>query len=726
MNTPEFLQHNKVSELAYRLQIDITFPLIEDIKKVISLIQERQNYVPVPIERKIVNNYTFIMHKDIFFLSDNQLVFISELSNMYAFDRHDDIEELIRLGYNPFSKLKFTEENIKKLRENINSVYPNVYVDELPEEIKNIFNPTPPTEFKNYEVKMHELINRVSDLGLDYDVDNIYNFAKLLKIDDYSLFLRYKPINQELSSNILSRENAASETLGYILLYLDIIPDAKQSIVLAISDFMYFIVSDIEYEDFLIEKSEMNEDVWWVPDFCEYEYYADGTLKSLYYLDLEGNISGSYTCFYENGDKKSEVEYLSGEKHGSSFTWYKDGQISEISQYSNGLKNGTCTKYYSNGSKKYKGNFINGNPTGLFKVWRSTGEYVGFRNFIQEKKYKRENTTREYFVLNEIKDGEFIEMNTHGKIIKIGMYILGKREENWEINKNGKSKYGKYISGKKEGLWKISLGSGKIEKKYLSGVLQGEYIEYDKNFKILTKGLYIQGKRNGFWIETNYYGTKMTGEYISGIKNGVWEITHLDDEFESITYLNGLHNGAYSMKSSDKIIISGEYKDDLRSGKWIENFSSKIYEVEYISGKKNGNFQCKYLNGNYVCGEYKDDLKSGYWVEKISDKVNYGKYFRGFKINIWKTYNFAGDFLYQRDFDIKTLKDEYIKVRENYKYFKMFLRNEETRFNFYLDVLKLNILDPVILEWMYQEFGQIAIKSYEEKSGRSQEYFLLN
>lgn len=308
----ENLTPEEIRDLKYRLQLWNRSD--EDICK-------RKNYVPIPIERECINKYTYIMHKDISYLSDYHLVFLSDSTGLYAFDRHDDVPELLKIGYNPFTKLKFSEFNFNLLQSSLNSEYPDIYVDELPEEINNIFNNKEVYTFQHYENKMYELIDLTKDLGLEYELDNIYNFAKTLTIQNYSLYLRYKPINQQILMD-LPREEAAFQTLNYIISYIQENPEniVRQNVLLSISDFLEFINNYEDYQDFVEDRMEKDLDIYWIPDFYEYEYYENGNIKSIYRFG-EYN-SGVYTTFYENGVKESEVLYQNGQRNGISFTWY--------------------------------------------------------------------------------------------------------------------------------------------------------------------------------------------------------------------------------------------------------------------------------------------------------------------------------------------------------------------------------------------------------------------
>ena len=49
-------------------------------------------------------------------------------------------------------------------------------------------------------------------------------------------------------------------------------------------------------------------------------------------------FSGESSCYYKNGDRKSEVEYTDGKKDGNSILWFKNGQKRKESNYIDGKK----------------------------------------------------------------------------------------------------------------------------------------------------------------------------------------------------------------------------------------------------------------------------------------------------------------------------------------------------------------------------------------------------
>jgi antitoxin component YwqK of YwqJK toxin-antitoxin module len=73
------------------------------------------------------------------------------------------------------------------------------------------------------------------------------------------------------------------------------------------------------------------------------EFYDNGALKIEGNKDINGQRSGIWTSYYENGIKWSETYYRKGLKDGHSITFYPNGQVRFIGEYKNDEKYGEWT-----------------------------------------------------------------------------------------------------------------------------------------------------------------------------------------------------------------------------------------------------------------------------------------------------------------------------------------------------------------------------------------------
>ena len=61
---------------------------------------------------------------------------------------------------------------------------------------------------------------------------------------------------------------------------------------------------------------------------------------------------GPVTYWYENGQKKWEINYKNGKKSGLEIWWYESGQKKSECPYKEGKKHGIAISWYENGQKK--------------------------------------------------------------------------------------------------------------------------------------------------------------------------------------------------------------------------------------------------------------------------------------------------------------------------------------------------------------------------------------
>ena len=108
------------------------------------------------------------------------------------------------------------------------------------------------------------------------------------------------------------------------------------------------------------------------------ERYPDGTvsLRTEGRLDREGNFieHGVATLFWENGQKKTEINYVHGIMHGPRTSWYQSGQIWSQGQYVNGKEHGTWTGWFQDGRKSQETNFDHGAWHGMKIKWHANGQ----------------------------------------------------------------------------------------------------------------------------------------------------------------------------------------------------------------------------------------------------------------------------------------------------------------------------------------------------------------
>jgi len=176
--------------------------------------------------------------------------------------------------------------------------------------------------------------------------------------------------------------------------------------------------------------------------------------------NVNGEQTGKWIRYYDNGQKMEELDKKNGLCHGREVRWFENGLVSFECEYKNGKKDGKCTSWYDNGNKKeeidYKDNKIH-------------GEYICYC------------------------------MYPRGQIFSIISYkndkLDGESKYFWDISETFQIYYTEmYKNGKKDGITKNDSYVGKHYAYYIE---DKEIININlhlKGWKVLTK--LIENKKN--------------------------------------------------------------------------------------------------------------------------------------------------------------------------------------------------------------------------------------
>ena len=292
---------------------------------------------------------------------------------------------------------------------------------------------------------------------------------------------------------------------------------------------------------------------------------------------------GKWYTFYENGNVKTEGNYIDGKKNGYFKDYTENGDLISVSKYINDIlqeeaaeitKLDVRNEYYPDGKIKVRATYRNGVPEGIRREYNKDGEIE--KSFI----YQNGIITGEGIVKEDgAKNGHWKEFYPDGSLKSEGEYKDDKPVGEWKYYyADGKlEQKGKYTnSGKLTGTWKRYFNNGQmmIEEEYINGEKDGPHTEYDENGKIVEQG-----------------------EYVKGLEDGQW-FTSSGDYFERGTYRDGLKTGKWSTwfvvtkdnKPDSVLNFSGSFIEDNPQGKHIYYWENgKVRdEGSYISGKKDG------------------------------------------------------------------------------------------------------------------------------------------
>ena len=95
-----------------------------------------------------------------------------------------------------------------------------------------------------------------------------------------------------------------------------------------------------------------------------------------------------------------------------------------------------------------------------------------------------------------------------------------------------------------------SVMKGRDEGEYVQGVRQGRWVEIYGDTR-RDEGEYDNNKKQGLWVETYTYGTRREGEYVNGKKQGKWIETQANGTRVEGGYVDGRKQGAWVETRAD-------------------------------------------------------------------------------------------------------------------------------------------------------------------------------
>lgn len=286
-------------------------------------------------------------------------------------------------------------------------------------------------------------------------------------------------------------------------------------------------------------------------------YFYNGNRKFLGEFD-NGDKSGYWQYYFENGDLKSEIRYRNGIIEFEQ-TYFPDGslKIDLNSEYGDSTY---FRHYYKNGQLKH-----------------SKDQLPNHNYLYRTKKYRFDGAIFQCFHQDSV------------TIIKSAETLMTLDS-------------GRYSEGYKEGVWKHYYKSGQLKsvKNYSSDHFEGSVIEYSEFGRSTLISHYENGRLEGTYKEFYQYGSpKLTAHYLKGELDGKYKEYH--------------ENG--------KISTSGQYLKGRENGRWQDFFDNGQlrWERNYREGMLDNKCRVYYSNGVLQEeGNYYGNRKTGSW--KYYDK----------------------------------------------------------------------------------------------------------
>ena len=85
----------------------------------------------------------------------------------------------------------------------------------------------------------------------------------------------------------------------------------------------------------------------------------------VYIKGSDALYTGTNSVFYENGQKRAELNFKEGKADGLNVEWYENGQKKKESNKKDGRRHGLNVEWYENGKKSQEGNWKDDKQNGV-------------------------------------------------------------------------------------------------------------------------------------------------------------------------------------------------------------------------------------------------------------------------------------------------------------------------------------------------------------------------
>ncbi len=390
-----------------------------------------------------------------------------------------------------------------------------------------------------------------------------------------------------------------------------------------------------------------------------------------------------------------------GTRHGPFVTLFPDGTIATAGSHRDGALDGGWQKHHPSGAVAETGVFAANLPTGTWQQTSTTGAVLGTYALADgtgvEKRWLDDGTlysevalqagARHGFAKTFARDGGVLVAARYSAGKLDGPYVAGslralRFEEKYSagVRTGPRSiwQYGGLIAeesfdrrGKWDGpytLWR-SKKIARVKGQFAHGKRVGAWVWHDRDGNKEREGRYVDGMRDGRWIEWWANTVVFTGHYKAGKPDGEFayfdrkgnelgKVTIKDGTGTLLTFwgnrkpsskttlVKGVEDGPYQeLTQNGTVVIEGRYKAGAKHGVWKAWSPEGVLLVEqaWARGKLDGTVK-KYVAGKLSLeATYQDGQASGPYVEHRDGKpVVTGQFVADRKHGTWTHHDPAG------------------------------------------------------------------------------------
>lgn len=378
------------------------------------------------------------------------------------------------------------------------------------------------------------------------------------------------------------------------------------------------------------------------------EYYENGNIESEFSLS-NGKLNGTFKLYYENGIVKKTGTYLNGLANGTFIEYNLNSYKTDEYQMQNDKLNGLYTSYEYNRSGilifKTCTNYIDNKEDGMKKTFLIDGNKESLMSFINYSSGVKNGDFQINYIdslitgtyNNDKLNGEYRVYIDH-KTLALGGLVRT------ELNDYSLIEQVTYLNDKKTGYWKVFDLSGKVaaEGRYENDKRTGEWRYY--HYSQLNIKSQLLPCANQLYLIENYSNGELNGKsirysYIQDVKipcinsnkNDTCYDSRCFDIYETSYFLNNKLEGPYELRDSKNCIVSkGDYRNGLKTGEWIQRYTSTDINDSIYYYYEKGVFTNGLRDGKW-CSFYKENKITRTYTYK-NGKLN-GEY------TIWNKYN---------------------------------------------------------------------------------------
>lgn len=202
--------------------------------------------------------------------------------------------------------------------------------------------------------------------------------------------------------------------------------------------------------------------------------YENGLLIGFGSLDELGRKTGLWTELYNEGEKKSEGNYLAGVKVGNWKYFFRNSEIEQVGSYNNGLQEGIWKWFYEDGK------------------------------LLREEEFRKGK-----------EDGFSYELDRNEDTLSSGEYIDGLREGPWYFRDGDQVIHGNFLAGEMSGLWTHIYEKGGVKFKgfFVEGLADGKHQSWYPDGTLFWEGKYNRGLKQGSWVKYTSEGVPIIDIY---------------------------------------------------------------------------------------------------------------------------------------------------------------------------------------------------------------------